>query len=247
MTLLILSFVVGILTVAAPCILPLLPVIVGGTIARSGEDEKEQKKLWYRPLVIAASLALSVIIFTLLLKFTTALLGVPQMTWQIISGVIVMLLGVHFLKPDIWERVPGVNQLNLSSNKFLGDSYARRNVSGDILIGFSLGPVFSSCSPTYALIVASVLPASFIEGLAYLVAYALGLSGTLLLVAYLGQGIVTKLKWLSNPNGWFRRVVGILFITVGLLVLFGLDKKFQTFVLDKGWYDPISQLEESFR
>jgi cytochrome c-type biogenesis protein len=243
-TLLILSFLAGVLTVAAPCILPLLPVIVGGTIARSGNNQEEQKRQWYRPLIIAVSLAISIILFTLLLKATTTLLGVPQMTWQVISGVIVMLLGVHFLKPDIWEKLPGINHLNLTSNRLLGKSYARSDVGGDILIGFSLGPVFSSCSPTYALIVASVLPVSFVEGMFYLIAYAVGLAGTLLLVAYAGQGIVTKLKWLSDPAGMFRRVVGLLFIAVGLMVLLGLDKKFQTFVLDQGWYDPISNLEQ---
>ena len=61
--LLITSFLAGILTVAAPCVLPLLPVIVGGSLM----DEHRS-----RPLIIAVSLALSVILFTLLLKvFTT--------------------------------------------------------------------------------------------------------------------------------------------------------------------------------
>ena len=33
----------------------------------------------------------------------------------------------------------------------------------------------------------------------------------------------------------------------GISVLFGLDKKAQTFILDRGWYDPISGLEEKLR
>lgn len=244
MTLLILSFLAGILTVAAPCILPLLPVIVGGTIARSGSSEAEQRRQWYRPLVITGSLALSVIIFTLLLKFSTSLLGIPQATWQVIAGIIVILLGINFLKPDLWERLPFTNELNLRSNRLLSRSYGQKSMAGDALVGFSLGPVFNSCSPTYALIVAGVLPASFIQGMTYLTAYALGLAGTLLLVAYAGQGIVTKLKWLSDPKGWFRRLVGIAFIIVGLMVLFGFDKRFQSFVLEQGWYDPIANLEQ---
>ncbi|MBA3758048.1 sulfite exporter TauE/SafE family protein [Candidatus Saccharibacteria bacterium] len=244
MSLLILSFIAGVLTVAAPCILPLLPVIVGGTIARGGDTEADQQKQWYRPLIITGSLALSVIIFGLLLKFSTSLLGVPQMTWQVISAVIVILFGINFLKPDVWEKLPGVNRLNLGSNKLLGESYSRKDIRGDMLIGLSLGPVFSSCSPTYALIVASVLPASFLAGLLYLVIYALGLAGTLLLIAYAGQSVVTKLHWLSNPQGWFRKTIGILFIVVGLMVLFGLDKKIQSYVLEKGWYDPISRIEQ---
>lgn len=244
MTLLILSFIAGVLTVAAPCILTLLPVIVGGTIARGGSTDKEQKQLWYRPIIIASSLAVSVILFTLLIKFSTSLLGVPQMVWQVISGIIILLLGINFLKPELWEHIPLVNQLNLGSNKLLGKSYSKKNIGGDVLIGVSLGPVFSSCSPTYALIVASLLPLSFIQGLLYLFVYAIGLAATLLLIAYAGQSVVTKLHWLSNPNGWFRRSIGLIFIVVGLVILFGLDKKFQSFVLDRGWYNPISNLEQ---
>ena len=67
MEFLILSLIAGALTVAAPCILPLLPVIIGGTALQS---ESPKKAHWYRPLVIAASLATSVVVFTLLLLRT---------------------------------------------------------------------------------------------------------------------------------------------------------------------------------
>jgi cytochrome c biogenesis protein CcdA len=237
MTLLILSFAAGVLTVAAPCILPLLPVIVGGSVVR------DQKPNWRRPLVVAASLALSVVIFTLLLKATTSLLGVPQVFWQAVSGTIVTLFGLNLLFPTIWEKLAA--KLYIRSNKLLGSSFAKKGLYGDALIGASLGPVFSSCSPTYALIVATVLPASLSRGLLYLLAYAVGLAGSLLVVAYLGQALVQKLGWLSNPYGWFRKTIGILFILVGIMVLFGWDKSVQSFVLEKGWYDPICKLEQS--
>ena len=51
------------------------------------------------------------------------------------------------------------------------------------MIGAALGPVFSSCSPTYALIVATVLPQSFLSGLFYISVYVIGLALMLLLVA----------------------------------------------------------------
>lgn len=242
MALLVLSFIAGVLTVAAPCILPLLPVIVGGSLLTSTKEKSDAQ--WLRPLVISASLAGSVVLFTLILKGTTALLGVPQFVWQLFSGVIIVLLGVSFLLPGVWEKISVVNKLNLGSNRFLGKAYASKGRSKDILIGFSLGPVFASCSPTYALIVAAVLPVAFLQGLAYLVAYATGLASTLLVVSYLGQATIAKLAWLSNPTGWFSRLIGVTFVIVGLAVLFGLDKKVQTYVLDQGWYAPISSLEQ---
>lgn len=244
MALLILSFIAGVLTVAAPCVLPLLPVIVGGSLIDNSENKQ---KLWVRPLIIAASLAVSVVVFTLLLKATTALLGVPQSVWQVISGTIVILLGLYYVWPSLWEQGSSKLGLFTKSNLVLGKAYKKQGLLGAVLIGAALGPVFSSCSPTYALIVATVLPASFIKGFIYLLAYAAGMSATLLLVAYLGQKFVAKLKWLSDPNGWFKKVVGISFILVGVGVILGLDKELQAYILEQGWYDPIGQLEENLR
>lgn len=59
LSLLLLSFVAGVLTVAAPCVLPLLPVIVGGSIVRTDSNSELAQRQWYRPIVIAASLAAS--------------------------------------------------------------------------------------------------------------------------------------------------------------------------------------------
>lgn len=245
MALLILSFIAGVLTIAAPCVLPLLPVIVGGTIVGGAKQSKSQR--FRRPLIITASLAVSIIIFTLLLKATTSLLGVPTIVWQVISGIIVLFLGLQLLWPKLWESLSIKFNLLGKSHIALGKAEHKGGVSGDILMGAALGPVFTSCSPTYAFIVAAVIPVSFIEGFSYLIAYALGLSLVLLLVALLGRAFVDKIGWLSNPNGWFKKTIGIIFIIVGLSVIFGLDKKIQTFVLDQGWYAPISNIEERLK
>jgi len=242
--LLLVSLAAGVLTVAAPCVLPLLPVIVGGSIVSEDADPRRAR---LRPLVIAASLAVSVIAFTLILKATTALLGVPPQVWQVISGGIVMLLGLNLLFPAVWERLSGALRLQNRSNRALDASIGRQTLGGDIVTGAALGPVFNSCSPTYALIVATVLPVSFGEGLLYITVYAAGLAGTLMLVAYLGRSFATRLGWLANPSGWFRRTIGVVFIVVGIGVLFGLDKALQTLVLDLGWYDPIAGLEGLLR
>lgn len=244
MLLLIISFLAGALTVAAPCILPLLPVIVGGAV--SPVDDKNRGK-WSRPLVITASLAVSVIVFSLLLKASTALLGVSTMVWQSISAVIVILLGLNFLVPVMWEKLALKTGLANRPNQFLAATSYQKGVFRDVLIGGALGPIFTSCSPTYALIVASILPTTLIRGFIYLLAYAAGLSLMLLLIALLGRAFVSRLGWLANPSGTFRRFIGVVFIIVGLAVLFGLDKKAQTFVLDKGWYNPISNFEQNLR
>lgn len=248
MALLTLSFLAGVLTVAAPCVLPLLPVIVGGSVVDPSGGGKgaawHTDADWRRPLVIAASLAVSIVLFTLLLKATTGLLGVPQTVWSAISGTIVILLGGYFLYPQSWNAVSARLDLSGRSGRALQESERRGGFGGEVLLGASLGPVFNSCSPTYALIVATVLPVSFVEGTAYVIAYAIGLAGALLLIAYAGQSAVRRLGWAADPRGRFRKIIGAVFVLVGVAILFGLDRDAQTFILEQGWYDPIGEFEQ---
>lgn len=243
--LVIVAFIAGVLTVAAPCILPLLPVIVGGSILH-GSQQSERASLKH-PLVIVLSLAVSVFVFSLLLKATTLLLGIPTAVWSFISGVIVLLFGINLLFPQIWEKLMIATGWQAGASRLMAKSQAGDGIAKDILLGAALGPVFNSCSPTYALIVAVVLPVSFTTGALYLLAYSLGLGAILLLISLFGRALSNKMKWFSNPNGLFKKVVGIIFIIVGLAVLLGIDKKVQTYVLENGWYDPIMRIEEAFR
>mgnify|MGYP003393865779 CR=1 FL=1 len=217
MLLLLLSFIAGILTVLAPCTLTLLPVIVGSSV--SGIPSRK------KAIIITASLGASIIIFTLLLKVSSVFINIPAETWSIISGFIIIIFGIFSLVPELWEDMAFVGKLNRGSNRLLGVGYQREGLLGHIIIGISLGPVFASCSPTYFIILATVLPQSLLVGVIYLIVYAAGLSGTLLLIALLGQKIIGRVEGLSDTRGWLRRTLGALFILIGVLIVFGLDKK----------------------
>lgn len=154
MILFLLSFIAGVLTILAPCTLPLLPLMVGSSIAGGGESEKTNKK---KALTIAISLGISIVLFTLILKVSTAFVSIPQQTWSIISGVIIIIFGLVTVFPNLWEKIPFVSKLSISSNKLLGAGYQKKSFWGDVIIGASLGPVFSTCSPTYFVILATVL------------------------------------------------------------------------------------------
>ncbi len=218
------SFIAGILTVLAPCVLFLLPVIIGGSV---GGDTKDKK----RPLIIAASLAVSLFAFTLLLKATTLLIDIPPTTFTYISGGIVLTLGLLTLFPSLYARL--IARLGIEQRALGGLTKGYTNVNkyrGPIIIGAALGPVFSSCSPVYAYILATVLPVNFVQAMIYITSYILGLSLVLLLIGYYGQTFVAKIKFASNPKGWFQRTLAILFIITGIFIMTGYDKKFQTFV-----------------
>jgi cytochrome c biogenesis protein CcdA/thiol-disulfide isomerase/thioredoxin len=220
------AFFAGIITVFAPCVFALLPVIIGGSMSGDVQDKR-------RPFIIAGSLAVSLITFTLLLKVTTLFIDVPPAVITGISGAIILLLGLALLFPNFYDRIIIALNLQARSQRLLSKGGRSKGpIIGAIITGAALGPVFSSCSPVYGYILATVLPVNFGAAMAYILAYVLGLSGMLLLVGFLGQKFVRKLKWASNPRGWFTRIVAILFVIVGLLIITGYDKKFQTFVAD---------------
>ncbi len=235
MLLLFISFLAGALTVLAPCVLPILPVIIGGSV------QGGQKR---NPYLITGSLAVAIVLFTLALKFSTAFINIPPDVWNAISGGILILFGLISLFPQAWDSISNKLRLSNRSEKLLVTSRERKTRLGDILIGLSLGPVFSSCSPTYFLILATVLPRNLATGIAYLIAYALGLSLVLLLISLLGQRFIQKAKFAANPNGWFKRGLGVLFILVGIFILSGADKKVQTAVLESGFFN-ITNVEQS--
>src|SRR5690606_10197993 len=135
--------------------------------------------------------------------------------------------------------------LNAKSNKLLGKSAQSKSWFGPVLIGAALGPVFISCSPTYAIVLATVLPENFARGFVFLLSYVLGLAVVMLALSLLGQRLVSKLQWATDPHGWFKRIIAILFIVVGLAVMTGYDKKIETWLIDQGVYDGIAEFEQN--
>ena len=168
---------------------------------------------------------------------------VPQSFWGSVSGGIVIAFGLVLLFPGMWERLPFVNRLNRSSNQLLSSGYQRGGFLGAIIMGAALGPVFSACSPTYFIVLASVLPASFALGVFYLAVYVLGLCLTLFLVSLLGQRLADRLGFAADPKGIFKRVLGVLFVLVGIAVITGADKTLQIKILDTGFLD-VTKLEQ---
>lgn len=233
------AFIAGVLTTLAPCVLPLLPVVVGGSLGKPSREARS------RAYIIAISLGVSVVIFTLLLRATAALIDIPASAWQWVSGLILICLGVISVFPKAWDLLSSKLALQSKSNKQLVSARKQNGFLGAALTGSALGPVFTSCSPLYGYVIVTVLPASFADGIVLLIAYVIGLCGTLLLVALLGQKVMGKARWLANPEGGFKKVLGVIFILVGIAIILGLDKDFQAWFIE---YSPIRlwELDTSF-
>ncbi len=236
MTFFLIAILAGVFTVLAPCILPLLPIVISAS-------EAGERRISRRAITVIGSLSVSVILFTLLLKATTLFISIPQIFWSSFSGAVIILVGLAIAFPSLWTKVPFVNKLSILSNKAVGVGYQKKNYKGDVLIGLALGPVFTTCSPTYLFIIATTLPASFFVGFVYLLGFTFGLALVLLLIAYSGQKIVNKVSDHMQATGRIKQVLGVLIVTVGILILTGYDKKLEILILDSG-YGATIQLED---
>jgi len=235
MSLIIISFIAGVLTVLAPCSLALLPVIIGGS---AGGKSK------LRPFWVTLGLAISVFIFSLLLKATTFFIAVPDIFWQSFAGGILVIFGIFSVFPDLWEHISIKLNLATKSNELLNKTAENdEKWYSPLLLGASLGPVFSSCSPTFGVLLAVIITENLFVGILNIIVYILGLSLVLLAIGYGGQKVVKKLRFAADPHGNFKRILGLIFIALGLIIIFGLHKTFETWVLSNGYLEGLINFE----
>ncbi|MBP7806776.1 cytochrome c biogenesis protein DipZ [Candidatus Gracilibacteria bacterium] len=223
-TIILISFFSGVLTVLAPCVLPLLPVILGGSLA--GQSNK-------RPYIIIASLIVSLLLFTLLLKASTVLIQVDPDVWEYVAGGLLVLFSITLIFPRVWTWLMGITGIEKLSQNSLEAASHQEGIWGPIALGAALGPVFSSCNPTYTVLLATILPASMTMGLIGLLAYFVGLGIILLLIVHFGRSIIGRFAFFSNPRGIFRRILGVVILIVGLLVMTGYIKKVEAYIIEK--------------
>lgn len=228
MLILVSAFLAGAFSVLAPCIIGLLPLLAG-----YGAAKKNMKRVVY----VVIGLSLSIFVFTLLLKASTVLIDVPNSVWQSISGGLIILFGLSLLLPNAWTYFAGKLKLQKISARGQKVALEKGGSWGDFLLGASLGPIFNSCSPTYAFIVAGVLPTSTIRGVLYLITFIAGLALMIFIVAYFGQTAIKKLGWAVEKRGWFKIVLGTLFIAIGILIITGYDKTLLSELVEAGWFD----------
>ncbi len=221
------ALLAGALTTLAPCALSLLPVIVGGSVSGAADGAAVR-----RALLVTGSLGASVFVFTLALKATTALIDVPPSVWRWISGGLLIALGVVAVFPELWDRVSVATGLSSRSARGLSAASRRGGTLGAVLTGAALGPVFTSCSPLFAYVVVTVLPAEPARGLALLTAYVIGLVSVLFAIALAGQRLVRRLRWAADPHSLFRRGLGVLFVVMGVLIATGLMQDVEAWVLE---------------
>ncbi len=216
------AFLAGIATIFAPCILPVLPVVLSAGI--SGGKQ--------RPLGIMAGLVVSFTFFTLSLSWLTRHLGISPDALRLFAIVVILVFGVMLLIPklltsfEVWvSRVIPQVKTNSKRGDFLGG----------ILIGISLGLVWTPCVGPIVASVISLAASSTVTLTSVLItaAYALGTSVPLLILIYGGQGMLRRLRSANKAIPKVQMAFGAVMVLTAIAMLFGLDRTLQTSLLAK--------------
>ena len=225
------AFLAGVVTIAGPCILPLLPIILGTSTVRAHAS---------RPLFIVLGFCVSFAVFAILFSVFGGLLGISPDAFRTIASIVIGLFGLSMLFPKIQETIFAKLQPLLNRITPRTDPTNSGLLSGFIL-GASLGLVWSPCAgPVLGSILTLVAAKqNLTQAGALLIAYAIGAGLPMLLIAYGGQAAVNRIKSISKYTIAIQRIFGALIILVAIGLYSGLDRSFQTWlVLQAPWLFP---------
>jgi cytochrome c-type biogenesis protein len=225
MTGLVLSFVAGVLSVLSPCVLPLLPIVLGAAAA---------KQKW-GPVALAAGLSLSFVVIGLFVATIGFSVGLDADVFRYVAAVLILAVGVVLMVPRLQSAfaVAGGPLANWAHGHL--DEANSGGLAGQFAVGLLLGAVWSPCvGPTLG--AASLLAAQGRDlGQVALTMLVFGLGAA---VPLLALGIASRevmMRWrarLAAAGPGLKMGFGAILVAVGLFALTGLDKRIETALVD---------------
>jgi len=219
-----LAFLAGLVSILSPCVLPLLPVVLGTAVS--------EHRLG--PVALAAGLALSFLLLGLFVATIGLAIGLDGEVFRKLAAVLLLAVGLLLMLPVAQARLALVTAPigAWTEQRFGGGE--RKGLSGQFAVGLLLGAVWTPCvGPTLG--AASVLAAQGRDlGRVALVMLVFAIGTALPL---LGLGLLSRealLRWRSRmlatgTNG--KIVLGLVLLATGALVLAGLDKPLEAALL----------------
>ena len=210
---LVLALLAGILTIAAPCTLPVLPILLGASVGQNGKA---------RPAMIALGFVLSFSVVALLLGAITKIFDFDPTVLR--SGAAILLLGFGALM--IWPAP--FEWLSIRLNGLIADrsvSPQRDGAIGGFVLGTTLGLVWTPCAgPVLGSILTLVATARDTAWASLLlVTYAIGAALPMLGIAYGGQAVTTRVRSVARISPRLQQGFGLVVIGFALAAYFQYD------------------------
>jgi cytochrome c biogenesis protein CcdA/thiol-disulfide isomerase/thioredoxin len=206
-----LAFAAGVLTVLAPCTLPVVPLVMGGAVPGGRR----------RVLGVVLGFGLMFVATAIVLASALAAAGVTTATLRTLSGIALIVFGLALAVPALG----GWPERRLAPLTRLGARIpgAGGGLLGGLATGAAIGLLWAPCvGPLLGGTLAAAIAEGPTVGVVIVgVAFAVGAAVPLLLIAGLGRGLAARL---GSPLARQRlgQALGVAMIVASLVSLTGL-------------------------
>jgi cytochrome c biogenesis protein CcdA/thiol-disulfide isomerase/thioredoxin len=221
--LLLFAFISGLITIFAPCIWPLLPIILSST-ASGGRT---------KPLGITLGIMLSFGVLTLTISYIVKVIPFDPNALRFIAVIVIGFLGLTLIIPRLNQVVEGAVS-RLSGKLGATKQKNKSGFSAGFITGLSLGVVWTPCAGPILATIATLAATKAVNFEVVLVTavYILGVGIPLFLFTYAGAKLFQKSRVVNKYTGRIQQVFGVIMILTALAIFTNYDKVIQTKLLN---------------
>lgn len=216
-----LAFVAGLLTALSPCVLPVLPLVMGSA-SRSR----------YGPPALAAGFVTTFTVIGVLLASVGTALGLSDTIVRHASAALLVAAGVLMVSARLQDAAGRwLSPLAAASVKL--SARADQGVRAQFIVGALLGGVWSPCvGPTLgAALGLATRSETLSQAAATMAAFGMGSATLLLAAGYASRAVIGQRLRLLQAGAAGRLTFGVLLVVVGVSAGSGLDKVIEAVVL----------------
>ncbi len=215
------AFISGLVTILAPCIWPILPIVLSAS--SSGGRLK--------PLGVTLGICISFAAFLLTISYLVKVFNIDANVFRLVAVVVIGFLGLTLVIPELSKITEGfVSKLTSS----IGVRPEGNGVFGGFITGLSLGIVWAPCAGPILATIATLAATGKVSLELVLVTffYIIGVGIPLLVLGYGGQKLVQESRVLSSYTGRIQQVFGVIMILTAIAIYTNFDKVLQVKLLD---------------
>ncbi len=211
------TFLEGIITFISPCVLPLLPVYI--LYFAGDQAEKKTKKSIENALGFVAGFTILFMLLGLFAGSIGAFLIRYQTAVNIVTGLIVILFGIHYT---------GILRIGfLNKTVKLNTEIKPNNVFSSALFGAVFAVGWSPCTGAFlgSAMMMAASQTGWVSGMLLLLSYSLGLGVPFVLCAVLIDQLKGAFAFIKKHYRVINMVCGIFLILIGILMMTGIFSK----------------------
>ena len=210
-----LALAAGTLTIISPCVLPMLPILLGTSAGRPAGA---------RPVFVLAGFVLAFCGLGILLAIASDAAALTHEALRSVAIAALLLTGLMRIWPRPYDALVARIRAAIDGQRKPGAPPAP-TLAGGFLLGVSLGAIWTPCAgPVLASILALVAQAQDIGWSAALLAlYALGAAVPMLALAYGGQFAAGRLRFMARNGQRVQQLFGALVVLTALAIYFQYD------------------------